>query len=399
MGDLSAPYRVSNRLARLIDRGLRGAPAGSRRWHFDTVLKPPTMGTPPDITVGTATSTFVGSAGKDVDELYGGFRYLTLPVVANGGAHQTQISGFPTGNNTTTMVEFDYFGDAFEFLTYGNGKAYRITVDGQRTASDNHGIRTDLPNDSVLHYVLVDLGTRTNWRITLELERGGLFYGLRIPKTASVYRTGMPSDVLACWLGDSWVEGSNATATTYAMDSWADVASRVLGWRRYVKAGIGGTGYLVDGSAGLKYIDRVQQDVIAHDPGAVVVSGGTNDIGAGKTAQQVCDAAVSLVQEITTELPRAAVIVVTPWAATNPSQVFLDAGTLMQTALAGVADIVVNPSSDPVGDHWLQGSGSTTSQNGAGNSDYLVSANHPNWDGAEYLARRFVGALAAQLPV
>ena len=105
------------------------------------------------------------------------------------------------------------------------------------------------------------------------------------------------------FLGDSYTEGAGSSKDR--THRWSTTASRSLGWSQTIIA-IGGTGYV----SGDNYVNQIER-VVATGSDVVVISGGRNDVD--EPIETVKANVLQVIQGITSGLPDAQVIVISPW--------------------------------------------------------------------------------------
>lgn len=189
----------------------------------------------------------------------------------------------------------------------GTSGHWRVWVDGvpqtMKTA----------PTNGAFYHATITFPTRAtrNVRFEADLSR---FISMSVAK-ADVVGTAKPAATRAIVLGDSYTEGSGATAKFTAFPS---TLCRIEGWTDCWQSGSGGTGYLADGTIvdRVPYSGRLSNDVLKWRPDVVVVTGGRNDNGQASPVQ-VQAAATDLYRRIRAALPDARLIVTSPFPASK----------------------------------------------------------------------------------
>ncbi|MFC4906055.1 SGNH/GDSL hydrolase family protein [Actinomadura gamaensis] len=200
------------------------------------------------------------------------------------------------------------------------------------------------------------------------------------PRTADRVAAAAP---VVMFLGDSYTVGERGVQpeTTYAA-----ATARLLGWQ-VVLGGRGGTGFVAPGSRHSPF-DRLFEEQLGWRPAPalLVVSGGHND--AKYPAQQVSDAARTLLQKARARWPRTRIVLVGPlWGSDHPT----GGAVAVRDGLRGVAAGLRIPFIDPLAEKWITGD----RDRGTGNAPRYIKPDdvHPTPDGHRYLATRLAGDL------
>ena len=314
--------------------------------------------------------------------IQGGTNYPDYLAVTGGGLNSTY--GF-----ITLAAEFAYDGATFEVLYKGQGvdKGYRVYVNGLLAAE-----WVGIAPDGSLRRRKITLPDARPRIIRIEGAGGAYLRGVASESTATVaYPTTTAKGPRLIVMGDSYTEGTGATTAFLGLP---DVLSRRVNMTDTWASGSGGTGYLNVGAAltppRVKLRDRVQTDVIAHNPRVVVIAAGVND--AAYAAADVGVEAGLLYDAILTGLPNVELLIVGPWWPRNsstlaaPRVAIRDA--LKAAALARGLYFI-----DSIAEEWITGTGTVAAPKRDGNADIYISGDttHPTDAGHKYLAERLAG--------
>ena len=362
--------------------------------------------TPTFTTTQTSTSTIAGATlvGPDDPRL----TYLGATGFTRGSAFPDTLFVLPSsrypnarGSQPVYSVEFTTDASVFEVYTkYLNAsqQTIQVKVDGHRTTVTPRLVGGTTLGSRLVYKV--DLGSSATRRITLETSYTP-FGGIYVPSGASVTKSPAPA---TRWMvvGDS-ITGGSSENTGGGNGTWPSATGAYLGWADGWNQSIGGTGYVVPGSA-TTIGNRVAQDVLPHAPERLVLWAGYNDQLQSETA--VRDAAAGVLQQVAAGSPSTTTYVVGPWVQSgNPSPTSVRTDEALRTAAreAGVAFIsprtgtVYGTDGAVVANQrpWITGTGSTANPVGDGNADTYVGADgvHPNDAGHRYIARRMALAL------
>jgi lysophospholipase L1-like esterase len=371
---------------------------------------PTVMTSSPTVVLGTANGTSQITNSVHVSSVNGS---STVPLYTYNGDCRVG-SGYPdelfvvnkavttTNSFGSFSVEFCVDGTQFEWYQKGLGGRYRLSVDEgygyQYVTATPQNAATQ---DGNLYYTLVTFSTRLPRKIRLEID-SGYFGGVRVGPNDTVFPVTRQLGDRAIFLGDSFTEGTGATAS---FTSYANVASQFLGWECWA-SGSGGTGYIATGSTGrVKYLDRVVHDVIGYNPDIVIVEGGTNDTASAKATVQV--AATTLLQTIQAGLPRAKIFVLSNFSVQGTSAAITNTRDGIKAAalacklpfidsLAGITydakGIALTPFASGM---WFTGSGNTGATQATGNASYytFTDGGHPSPAGHRYLGERIASEI------
>lgn len=272
------------------------------------MANPPTVGAIAGATaiVGSVwlPSTEGGVVAADRFTYFGAGEFEPVGAVFPDSQMVRSVSVTTTTSATAPYsVEFWFDGTTLEINTKGITGRFTLRVDDQLVSA----APVVVAQDGAVKFIPVTFATRAWRRVTFE-SSGLVFGGVRIGPNDTV----LPVDVRGprvIVIGDSFTEGTGSDGSTL---SWSRKMGRLLGWRDLWASGSGGTGYVATGVAGrVKFRDRIQSDVIDHEPDVVVWAGGINDpTGAPATVgseAQLCYEAVAAA------LPNTVQIVLSPF--------------------------------------------------------------------------------------
>jgi lysophospholipase L1-like esterase len=355
----------------------------------------------PKVSLGAANAPSMLSGGRLVAaNAVGGapFRYSGIAQMKPGpsvyGAYR-----FPAGSRTARLstglpyrVEFVADADQLEVATLGNGTVIHIRMDGYVVA------RLKLPLDGsrrLVRLVWRPAGPERRHRILLECSNGTAFGGVRVPRGQRIAPPREPAGPRMIVVGDSWTDGAGSDG----VNDHAYVAGQLLGIRDTWVAGVGGTGYLQDGSQGRHIGARIRSDIIDHHPDVVIFCYGSDDIRF--SPQQIASAASGDWRRVRAALPDARVIVEGPWPAAGANARAAASDAAIDAALQRAARAAGLPYVSPVQDAWIQGTGYVGHRSGTGNSNVLIGPDgiHPSPSGHLYVGNREAAAWRALLGV
>lgn len=300
------------------------------------------------------------------------------------------------------LIRFHSSAPDLEIMSLSSEKGYRLKVDGQYVATGMLPVGT---GNGDVFYQRVKWGDgsaafRRTRLYELELVANALVFGVRLPKTDTVWAAPVADGLRGIVFGDSFVQGTGQTEGALHPILPAQIAA-LLGQPDVIGSGVGSSGYLTRGVAGATLAERAATDVIAFAPDFVIDLGGINDrdAAAGNPTGFVA-AYRRLLAQVAGALPDTLVFASGPMAPagsfnTESRTLFVRDAKRSAAALAPETVSVL----DNLGEAWVTGSGKTGAATGDGNADWLTSADgtHPSDAGATYLARRVVGGIAAAL--
>ena len=140
----------------------------------------------------------------------------------------------------------------------------------------------------------------------------------------------------------------------------------------------------------MKFRDRVTLDVTNFHPGTVIVAGGCNDDA--YSASEIQSEASAVFTAILSANPGVRLIVIGPWSNSgHPPAARISNDAAIGAAARAAGALFVSP----IEDHWITGTGKTSSHAGDGNADiYIGPDNHPSPAGHLYLGQMLASALS-----
>jgi lysophospholipase L1-like esterase len=404
-----------NKLAVVDDVSTAGTPTGDalraaygstsdvRALRFQGL--PPVMASPPTVTVTNDTApatTLTGPVLTQPGTSYTSIvcddltKYTPLgvgvatPVRGTGSGAITFGVGWPIGAGImpeSLTIEFLFDGAAFELaLRQFSGVQYRLLVDGQYV--------TRLPQTlggtgNAFGNVKVEFATRAVRHIAVELTgTGTLFLGAWFGVNDTM-RAVRPATRRLAVVGDSYAAGAYSSAT----GSFPTYLARALGFRDWINAGAGSTGWLANGG-GTNIGTRLTTDVTRHNPTDVVFALGHNDTSF--TNAQITAQVQTVLAATRSALPnlRSLSVVGPLFAGSNPG-VYTAMGAAIQAGCAASGATYVDTVSNPI----FTGTGHVGATTGTGNSDLYIGADstHPTDTGSVWLGTTLAHAVASAL--
>ena len=177
---------------------------------------------------------------------------------------------------------------------------------------------------------------------------------------------------LVAFIGDSFCDG---TGSSTKLTRWTTLVSQELGWFEK-NACIGGGGYIT--SAGRRsYQDSIDSVLTSLKPAIFVISGGKNDLGLmTEGGTEISDASCALFKGIKASLPKAQILVVSP---------FWD--TTAVPALVGIESAAIKDCTVKYGAKFLSGAHRWLEGN---EKLFDATVGAPNDDGQRLIAQKFV---------
>lgn len=232
--------------------------------------------------------------------------------------------------------------------------------------------------------------------------------GIAVGPTESIWLPPTENRIKAIWYGASYVFGTGAT---YGANSFAGIASKLLGWDNPWQTSFGGIGYQATSGGTVPNFAQHIVDVTINSPDVVVLCGDGpyNDVNAPPnfTAALAAEpgAVTSLLKTIRGALPLVPIFVMGCFPGNSgpgTQQTQMEAAVLQGVnAFKDSRTFWVPIISDPNGS-WMTGTGSTQAPSGTGNSDRYSNGNdafHPNDAGHQYFGRQTARAIRNYYPL
>lgn len=366
--------------------------------------------TPTFTTTQSGTSTIAGATLVGPDDAR--FTYLGAAGFTRGTTFPDTLfvqpsSRYPNQRGSQPVYAVDFTTDASVFEVYtkylnASQQTIQVRVDGKRTTVTPRLVAGTTLGSRLVYKV--DLGSSATRRITLETSYTP-FGGVYLPSGATLTKSPAPA---TRWMvvGDS-ITGGSGENTGSGNGTWPSQAGSYLGWADGWNQSIGGTGYVVPGSA-TTIGNRVAQDVLPYAPERLVIWAGYND--QLESEATVKNAAAAVLQQVASGSPSTTTYVVGPWVQSgNPSPTSVRTDEALRAAAREAGVAFVSPRTGTVYGvdgavvatqrPWITGTGNATNQVGDGNADLYVGADgvHPNDAGHRYIARRMALALEQAL--
>ena len=325
------------------------------------------------------------------------FKYSTTP--------QQSGDTWPIAMTTTVLnkksfvVEFMADCSQLEVATYKNGVNLYLVVD-DILMTDN--INTKLDGDGLYSITQFDFGSHKTRHIKIYFRDGAMIYQFHVDSRGTIYPY-VENRLNAVFDGDSITEGAGSDFAN--LFGYAGIVARRFNWD-IVNCAYGGTGFVNPGVAGSGRVpigERIDTQVVPHEPDVFVVCCGLND-SQEKYREQYLTAIPKYFEDVKEKLPNAEVIVISPFCPTNSPQTL---NTLMEVhnlckenALANgfpYIDIITGCTYDKNGEVLVSGIGGIITGGGTvgnpsptGNRSLYMSddGTHPVNAGHEYLGKR-----------
>ena len=404
---LDLPY-VNELPGRLSEEALRVAYASSILRRDDMPVIGRALAVDGDVPTVTfsASQTIAGSnvfslkrqgnvTGADAD-LAGDTTYAvggTPGIIANPSSPNNRTRAqFITGGSGqaaryTPTFRFMCDAAAFEYEggIIGNTFMYRLNVDGRRSV-----VGTTLATTGGYGYVKFDFGSAKTRMIDLTIVDPD-FNTIRVASIFGLWRPPQGYSRRLIVIGDSMTGGASGVDRHLV---WLWDLAAALGCDDVWNVGIGGTGWVADGSGTTRYSGRVSADIapLVQSRDVVLFFGSRNDPSGNQSQINALSEAVRSTLELIPD---------------SNSNVYV-AGPITNiagngAAVAAGALTAGRPYIDSTG--WITGTGRSGATNGSGNADrYIGGADgsdsiHPTAAGHLYLARRWNNSIRALLPV
>jgi hypothetical protein len=288
----------------------------------------------PTITNGGATTTLPGSTlvgykdsrflylGGDVDKAGSSF-YGQAKNIAGGGTAALGLS-----------VSFGFNGQVFEMRT-ANLPNIRLWINGSPTTADFFTVGATGFADQLVKF---DLGARGYYEIRIEIARDGYFGGIRALATDIVTAPKAPSALRLMVVGDSFSAGQSATGpvTIWNTPGYISKLGDLLQIEDLWGRGIGGTGYLAQGSSGTAptFRGRLATDVTPYNPDVIVFQGSINDYN--KVPADIAAEIQTLYAATKAAMPNVKIIATAPLSSAAPTSNVISIAAAEKAAWEGL---------------------------------------------------------------
>lgn len=261
-------------------------------------------------------------------------------------------------------ASFIHTGIAFSVKILGYSTSVLVKVDDEYVTMTPQSY----PNDGSVNYGIFTFAASARRRIEILMTcnnfNGSVFGGVFTAATDTVE----PAQIRGCrsiFVGDSFVEGSLATAT--GASAYPVVFSEIMGWDDVWSSGVGATGFVAAPGGKLKYFDRLSTDVIPYSPDIVVFQPSVND--AGSTASAVNTEALACFNYIRNNLPDCLIVCTSPMlskAASYSPLNLLTQRALLKTTIQSVGGIFIDLQQLPLPSHITPQSTTLTASRASG---------------------------------
>lgn len=309
------------------------------------------------------------------------------------GAHYT---GAPTPNtgNSPMRVEFDHYGREFQ-ITHSARAASRyrlwVGVDGGPLTPNSLTLNALPTSDNTVRHLHVDFGSVAHRRIMFETV-DLWFAGVRHAVTDMVFPASTPPRPFVALVSDSYGVGAGGTGSSSTAYGFATTLGRLLNWDVWQTAAKGSTGFLAT-TSGLKYRDRLSNDVYPYAPDAVILQGSINDRDFNDAALQT--EVVTTIEDVRTHLPNTPIILTGHLYCGLETAAMTGKHAVWSAAASAAADSRPQyvPTNLPAA--WWSGTGRVGTTAGNGTGDVFMSSDgvHPTDAGHTYNAKRLADVL------
>ena len=273
--------------------------------------------------------------------------------------------------------EFDLTSDAFEVWIVGRERChYGVLVDGALVGSGD--AREGVAQGGSIGFQKFRFGSWSTRRITLLSNE--YLGGIALPAGAEVAAPPRRPRQRCVVLGDSITEAFQFPLGPI-IGGWAQRLRHHFGWE-VIASGSGGTGYVCTRGGQVPLRLRLGSDCYAYQPDIVIVALGLNDpVATAAERTATAEEAARCFADLKAHLPRARIVVLSPFYPTTPPATYLDLGTRLraQASAAGCEYV------DVLG--WF------TAENRAPYFTIPNDATHPGPEGHAYLAARLAQEL------
>ena len=325
------------------------------------------------------------------------FKYSTTPQ-QSGDTWPVEMTTTVL-NKKSFVVEFMADCSQLEVAIYKNGVTLYLVVDDILMTDM---ITTKLDGDGLYSITQFDFGSHKTRHIKMYFRDEAMIYQFHVDSRGTIYPY-VENRLKAVFDGDSITEGAGSDFAN--LFGYAGIVARRFNWD-IVNCAYGGTGFVNPGVAGSGRVpigERIDTQVVPHEPDVFVVCCGLND-SQEKYRDQYLTAIPKYFKDVKEKLPNTEVIVISPFCPTNSPQTL---GTLMEVhnlckenALANgfpYIDIITGCTYDKHGEVLVSniggiitGGGTVGSPSPTGNRSLYMSddGTHPVNAGHEYLGKR-----------
>jgi len=311
--------------------------------------------------------------------------YYPAAVEGAGGVKRGGMIGYVFATDAPVI-------ELLVLATSTNSNEYRLWINDRPVTA---AVQT-ITADSLFRRLKIDNGGAPIGKILLETGFYIAFCGVALGVNYSIWPVESDSPRLIV-AGDSLAVGTGATKLG---GGFAYQLGQRLGVPDTWVIGESGLGYSKAGQqSGKAAIAKLAGDVLAYAPDWLVLSLGIND--GDLNAGQVEADATAYLKALLAGLPNCGVTVLAPWtgpAMAVPAPIY----AAVSAAVAAQTEAVETKRLryvDTRAEQWQWGSGRSTAQSGAGNSNIYISADgvHPTQAGHDYLGMRAAHAVMRHL--
>lgn len=357
------------------------------------------MASPPTITTSLAADAAltniytVTATTQDVFQYFGGVREPFFTNYTRMRSHTVSAAAA----YGVSRVEFLVDAAVFECSIYAPATAthnFRLIVDGQYAS-----LTPITPaGTNVQSFIKADfsaVGGRRVRRIGIEWQSNAGFRHAAVGPTSSVQRR-QGNTLRAFVQGDSFVAAGTNNAGHFGIGG---IASKCLGIDDIWVGGVGGTGWLNQGSGQTTFRER-NADVLAATPNIVIAAGGYNDRTLTAGNNLLRDEVATWLRQTRASLPHTVFFLPGCWPGSlGPSADAIYAENQIAAGVAAVGDTATFfiPVCTDVNGSWVTGTGRTDAPTGTGNADLYQGragdVTHPSDAGYVYYGERLADAI------
>lgn len=348
------------------------------------------------VTPDTAVVTLGAAADGAYNEAYalsGGALPAIWPVDAFGKMqvlNGTWAAVAPSGAATVTTFRFMTDSDSIALSVYVGTSGFQMSlfVDGQPFSGNPYTPAiTSGFSPFGLQTIVFNTGAKPEGRL-IEIRMVDGLAGIYVKKPYRVWKPTPNRNPKICVVGDSYVlpyvmnDASAGQVTVGGYDAGIyQQMNEQLGLTSLTTDGIGGSGFIMGGTASMPYGHATRLQWLADlQPDVVLVHGdGANDRHNGYSVSQIVNAAVPYISAVRGAVPSAKIGYLEGWAPPgfnpsvfNPDYIAIRQGVQAGVSAAGVKMVYyldIATTRPP-----LNGTGYVTNPQGDGNSDYLVGS-------------------------